>query len=191
MKIKNMRQTNTARVNNRRVTLRVVKGGTYQQSGINHLVNTAWNFAYSALWNCTQFSTKEIEAAKEKIAEYLHLFKNPQKAFLIFCQRVVLARYYISKNAGYSIPLPSVWLDRNNEHGFADTKLWYDEIKTLREAMPGYKAEIKALAEAVLEFSEEPTTQNYQYWRQYFIDRQTPGLLNLFQVIAAQQIGTA
>ena len=46
----------------------------------------------------------------------------------------------------------------------------------------------KALAEAVLEFSEEPTIQNFQYWRRYFIDRETPGLLNLFQVTAIQQL---
>jgi hypothetical protein len=54
--------------------------------------------------------------------------------------------------------------------------------------LPAYKAELRALAEAALEFGDEPTTQNYHYWRQYFIDRDAPGLLSLFQMIAAQQI---
>ncbi|MBL0267165.1 MAG: hypothetical protein IPP99_00365 [Chitinophagaceae bacterium] len=44
------------------------------------------------------------------------------------------------------------------------------------------------MAKAVLEFSQEPTIQNYQYWRKYFIEKETPGLLNLFQVVAIQQL---
>ncbi len=186
-----MRQTNKLKGKSTRATLRVVKNETSPDPQISKLVNTAWNFAYSALWNCTQFSTKEIDAAKEKIAEYLQLSKNSEKAFLAFCQRVLLARQYVNNAPSRYIPLPSVWLDRNYEHGFAGTRAWYDEIKTVRDSLPAYKAELKALAEAALEFSEEPTTQNYHYWRQYFIDRQAPGLLNLFQVIAVQQIGNA
>ncbi|MFT3843695.1 MAG: hypothetical protein QM725_01480 [Lacibacter sp.] len=172
-----------------RTALKVVKG-LQKQHELAAMTNTAWNFANSSLWNCTQFSLKEIEAAKEKIAEFLSLSKDPSKAFSIFCQRVLLARYYVNKH-NRAMPLPTVWLDRSNEYGFAGTKAWYDEIKTIRESLPNYKQELKAMAEAVMEFSEEPTVQNYQYWRKYFIDKQTPGLLNLFQVIAIQQICNA
>lgn len=169
-------------------TMRVVKGMEERKTAIAGLTATAWSFAYSSLWNCTQFSEKEVEAAKERIREFLHLSREPQKAFSIFCQRVLLARYYVTKNPGRYIPLPSVWLDRANAQGFAGTKSWYEEIKSIRESLPAYKSELKAMAEAVLEFSEEPTVQNYQYWRNYFIEKQTPGLLNLFQVIAIQQL---
>lgn len=186
-----MRPTNTARPTNKRATLKVVKNDSTPETQITKLVKTAWNFAYSSLWNCTQFSSKEINVSKEKIEEYLLLARNPEKAFLVFCQRVLLARQYVNKNAARFVPLPSLWLDRNYEYGFAGTKTWYDEIKAVRDSLPAYKAELKALAEAALEFSEQPTTQNYQYWRQYFIDKQMPGLLNLFQVIAVQQIGNA
>lgn len=151
-------------------------------SNLDGLTDTAWTFVHSALWNCTQFTTKEINAAKGKIAEYLRLSKQPRKAFLSFCQRVLLARYYLNITDGRFLPLPSAWLDRSNEKGFASTKGVYDEVRAIRESLPGYKAEIKALAEAVLEFSEEPTEQNFLYWRNYFTERQTPGLLNLFQV---------
>lgn len=119
------------------------------------------------------------------------LAKNPERAFLVFCQRVLLARQYVNKSPDRFVPLPSLWLDRNYEHGFAGTKNWYAEIKAIRDSLPSFKAELKALAEAALEFSEEPSTKNYQYWRQYFIEKQAPGLLNLFQVIAVQQIGNA
>lgn len=169
-------------------TMRVVKGMNEAKPELTPLITAAWNFAYSSLWNSTQFSQKEIDTAKEKIAEYLRLAEHPAKAFSIFCQRVLLARYYVSKNASRYIPLPSVWLDRNNATGFAGTKAWYDEMKAVRESLPNYKNELKAMAEAVLEFSEEPTIQNYQYWRKYFIEKETPGLLSLFQVVAIQQL---
>ena len=183
-----MRHQTAPKLRTYRPIMRIVKGGNEEQTELTSLINAAWNFAYSSLWNCTQFSTKEIETGKEKIGEYLSLSNHPAKAFSIFCQRVLLARYYVSKSPGRYIPLPSVWLDKNNATGFAGTKAWYAEIKSLRESLPNYKNELKAMAEAVLEFSEEPTVQNYQYWRKYFMEKQTPGLLNLFQVVAIQQL---
>lgn len=183
-----MRHQTAQKLRNNRPTMRVVKGMNEQQTALAPLINATWNFAYSSLWNSTQFSQKEIETGKEKIAEYLKLAKHPVRAFSIFCQRVLLARYYVSKNSSRYIPLPSVWLDRDNATGFSGTKAWYEEIKSVRESLPNYKNELKAMAEAVLEFSEEPTVQNYQYWRKYFMEKQTPGLLNLFQVVAIQQL---
>ena len=183
-----MRHQTAEKLRTDRPTMRLVKGMNDQQTVLAPLINAAWNFAYSSLWNSTQFSQKEIETGKEKIAEYLKLAKHPARAFSIFCQRVLLARYYVSKNSSRYIPLPSVWLDKDNSTGFAGTKAWYEEIKSVRESLPNYKNELKAMAEAVLEFSEEPTVQNYQYWRKYFMEKQTPGLLNLFQVVAIQQL---
>lgn len=166
--------------------LRVVKERTTANTSPAALINTAWNFAYAALWNNVKFSVKETEAAKERIAAYL-LSENPDKTFLVFCQRVLLARHYVMKNPGRYIPLPSVWLDANNKLGFAGTQRWYDDVRTMRESMPAYKTGIKALAEAVLELSKDPSPGNYEYWRSYFIDHQTPGLLNLLQVATVQQ----
>ena len=154
----------------------------------NCLMEAAWNFSYSALWNDTLFSTKEITAAKARILEYLLLARCPRKAFIAFCQRVLLARYACITGKARMLSLPSEWLDRANAQGFVSTREWLQEIKAVRESLPGYKQEIKALAEAVLEFAEEPTIQNYQYWRSYFIEKGTPGLLNLFQVTAIQQL---
>jgi hypothetical protein len=185
-----MRQQNRKAERNYQPTLRVIKGHKQQQTDLAELVNTAWTFAYSSLWNCSLFSTKEIDAAKENIAVYLKLSNTPRTALLSFCQRVLLARYYLNNGTSRYIPLPSVWLDRSNEKGFAGTRQWYNEIKAVRESLPHYKAEIKALAEAVLEFSEEPTRQNFYYWKNYFIEKQTPGLLTLLQVYASNHLFT-
>lgn len=163
------------------------KGYATLASQQTQYVNTAWNFAYSALWNTVKFSMKEIELAKQKIAVHLHS-ENPEKTLLAFCQRVLLARDYITKNPGRYIPLPSVWLDDKNKLGFSGTQQWYDKITTIRGSLPAYKTGIKALAEAVLEVSKDPSRGNYEYWRSYFIERNTPGLLNLFQIATVQQL---
>jgi hypothetical protein len=182
-----MRENTTSLQHSNIPDLIAIKGALFETSPVENLVNTAWNFAYSSLWNGTQFSQKEIRYAKEKIEEYFTLAENPRKAFLSFCQRVLLARQYVSTARGRYLPLPSVWFDKNNEYGFVGTKDWYTEIKRVRLSLPAYKEEIKALAEAVLEYSEEPTLQNFTYWRSYFIEKGTPGLLNLFQVAAINQ----
>ena len=157
------------------------------ETSIEQLVDAAWNFAYSSIWNSTQFSQREVRSAKEKIEEYFTLSKSVRRAFVSFCQRVLLARQYVTSQKGRHMPLPSVWFDKNNEYGFAGTRDWYAQIKAVRTSLPAYKEEIKALAEAVLEYSEEPTQQNFNYWRSYFIDKGTPGLLNLFQIAAINQ----
>jgi hypothetical protein len=169
-------------------SLKVVKEYRDTNAEVARLVNSAWNFAYNSLWSMNTFSSKEIETAKESIYEYLTLAKSPRKAFITFCQRILLARNYVKACKGRYIPLPSIWFDRDFKDGFVGTRKWYAEIKTIRESLPNYKQEIKALAEAVLEFNDEPSIQNYQYWRQYFIEKAAPGLLNLFQVTAIQQL---
>src|SRR5687768_18531795 len=115
-------------------TLRVA-----EQSPNDHfsqLVNTAWTFASTALWNTTVFSEAEIQRAKTLIADYLNNDAT-DNAFLVFCQRVLLARHYITSQPGRYIPLPSVWLDHNNKLGFAGTGAWYDRITAIRESVPG------------------------------------------------------
>ena len=182
-----MRQRTMKMKGNNQPELKVIRGFLDDKTEVAPLVNSAWNFAYSALWNAVQFSSKEVNAAKEKITEYFLLSNDPRKAFLSFCQRVLLARHYVNSAKGRYIPLPSLWFEKENEAGFTGTKEWYTEIRNIRSSLPNYKQEIKALAEAVLEYSEEPTVQNFHYWRNYFIDKETPGLLNLFQVNAINQ----
>ena len=154
------------------------------------LVNSAWNFAFTALWNNSVFSKAEIATAKESITEFLAAFKDKEKGYSIFCQRVLLARQYVTAKLNRFIPLPSIWLDKNNASGFAGTKEWYNNIKAVRTSLPNFKTELRAFAEAVLEISQDPTNANFHYWRNYFIEKKTAGLLSLFlQTIANEQFG--
>lgn len=181
-----MRQATITHTKNYTLPLRAVKSVSADKNPVR-LVNTAWNFACAALWNTIQFSSKEIENAKQQIAALLQS-DNAEKAFIAFCERVLLARQYVAKSPGRYIPLPSVWLDSNNKLGFAGTQRWHDNIKAIRESVPGYKTGIKALAEAMLELSKDPSAKNYKYWRSYFIDHNTPGLLQLLQSATVQQL---
>ena len=147
------------------------------------LVNTAWTFAQSALWNCQQFSSKECEDAKAHVSHFLQLFRNQRKGFLVFCQRILLARQFLEIGSGPQLyTLPSTFLDRKHELGFAFTKALFKEVRVIRGRLPGFERELRALAEAVLEFSEAPCRKNFRYWKYYFIDRDKPELLNLFQL---------
>lgn len=171
--------------------LRVVRGLKDQAGSIDELVDTAWVFAHTALWNTSIFSNREIEEAKSQIHEQIVHSKNPEKAYSNFCQRVLLARLRLSNNLEKQVALPSIWLENDNPIGFSATKDWYDTIRAIRLSLPAYKAELKAFAEAILEMKQDASRRNFEYWKNYFIEKKAPGLWSLFlQTIARQQFGS-
>ena len=157
------------------------------KNNLKSLINTAWVFAHTVLWNNQVFSGIEISEAKAYIYDWLNTGKKTSKAFVNFCQRIILARQNVHALNTDFLSLPSLWLDKDNPDGYSVTREWLDEIKLVRHSLPNFQIELKALAEAVLEFSEEPTKENFNYWRNYFIERDQPVLLNLFTVFCANQ----
>ncbi len=185
-----MKQHQTSVANPYKPIFRIIRGLKNEEHDLDKLVNTAWNFAYTALWNTVVLSKSEISTAKAIIREYLLSSKTPLKAYKSFCQRVLLARQYVSSQPGRYIPIPSIWLDKKNETGFAGTKEWYRNILAVRRSLPNYKTELKAFSEAILEMTEDPSAQNFIYWRNYFIEKRVPGLLTLFlSTVANEQFG--
>lgn len=152
---------------------------------IQHLTDAAWMLACTALWNTALFSATETEKARTLIKELFIKAEDPYKAYLAFGERVLLARHYLSGSRSRYIPLPTVWLDPLNEKGYRGTALWHQHILETRAALPVYKIELRALAEGVLEMTEEPTVQNFLYWKNYFIEKRAPGLLRLFLSVLA------
>jgi hypothetical protein len=161
-----------------------INGG---KENLKSFINTAWLFAHTVLWNNQVFSGIEISEAKAYIYDWLNTGKKTTKAFVNFCQRIILARQNVHALNTDFLCLPSLWLDKDNPDGYRVTKEWLDEIKIIRHSLPNYQIELRALSEAVLEFSEEPTQENFNYWRNYFIEREQPVLLNLFTVFCANQ----
>jgi hypothetical protein len=156
-----------------------------EQESIKVLVNSAWNFAYSALWSHCFFSTLEKDKARKAIRCYLLHSPDQEKAYYNFCQRVLLARDYVNKNPARFIPLPAQWLDESNENGFAGTEAWLDQMLEKRTSLPLYRREWKALAEAVLEMATDASEKNFWYWKVYFLERAERNLWELFLGIVA------
>lgn len=155
------------------------------------LAATAWGFAYSTLWGSYHFSTQETETAIGAIKAFIRLHPNAEKGFSVFCQRVALARTEFGKPLLVAMSLPSEWFDWRNDDGFVSTKPLFDRIEKTRASLPYHRQELKALAEAVLEFSQAPTKDNYRYWQEYFICHNQSVLLTLFRLAAVQHIYTA
>jgi hypothetical protein len=152
---------------------------------MQHLLGAAWNLAHTALWQTAIFSATEINTARELIKEELATAPDAYKAYLAFGERVLLARHYLSKGRNRYVPLPSLWLHPNNAKGYRGTAAWHQKILEVRASLPVYKIELRALAEGVLELTEEPTVQNFLYWKHYFIEKRAPGLLQLFLSVLA------
>jgi hypothetical protein len=127
--------------------LNLIKGG---KDNLKSLINTAWLFAHTVLWNNQVFSSIEISEAKAYIYDWLNAGKKSTKAFINFCQRIILARQNVHALNSDFLSLPSLWLDKDNPDGYSVTKEWLDEVKLIRHSIPNYQIELKALAEAIL-----------------------------------------
>lgn len=165
--------------------LRVIRGFKKDELSLEQATDTAWQIAYSVLWNNQILSEQEINNGKQSIKEYFERSTDRYKAFLSFCQRVVLAKEYISKSTLRYIPLPGVWLDKNNSVGFAGTKNWYAELIKTRDSLPTYRAALRQFADWVLTFSENPTTECFYLAKLYLTECNEPHLFNLFVQFAA------
>ena len=152
---------------------------------MQHLVAAAWVLAHTALWDTAIFSVTETEGARAFIRDELTKAPDAYKAYLAFGERVLLARYYVAARRGRYVPLPTVWLHPDNPKGYRGTVAWHQKILDTRASLPVYKIELRALAEGVLEMTEEPTVQNFLYWKHYFIEKRAPGLLQLFLSVLA------
>jgi hypothetical protein len=158
-----------------------------QKAYSNILAEAAWSLAYSSLWNTSLFSERETEAATNFINHYIYTAPDPYKGYIILCERVLLARMYVARNGSRYIPLPSTWFNVTNVKGFAGTDKWYQNLLLVRSSLPVYKIELKAFAEAILEMAEEPSVNNFSYWRNYFIER-NKDLLELFLATTANVV---
>ncbi|MFL5789503.1 MAG: hypothetical protein ACJ748_15695 [Flavisolibacter sp.] len=158
---------------------------SFNKDSVHLLSETGWNLAYATLWNTTLLSDLEIECAKSFIYNYFSSSSDPYKTYISFSERVLLASEYVNSRSNRFIPVPSKWFNEKNDKGFAGTKSWHERLLSIRNSLPVYKIEIKALAEAVLEMKEEDSLSNYRYWKNYFIERNTARMLQLFMVIVA------
>lgn len=100
---------------------------------IDFYTDATWEFACNILWNGHPFSQSEINLAKLYIKDYYleipaeKFSETINKHFAAYCERILLARNYVSRHAQRYIPHPCIWLSKENPKGFAGTKRWYLE----------------------------------------------------------------
>ena len=153
---------------------------TVNNNSIDIYTQAAWNLSYSAFWEQFDFSVIEIETAREFIHSFICNGVDPYANYMAYCQRVLMAYSYIKNENEKYIPLPSKWFDKANDKGFIGTSRWMEVLNIKRKAIPLYRIELKAMAEAVLEMNEDPTVRNFRYWKSYLLDRKQEWLYSLF-----------
>jgi hypothetical protein len=166
-------------------TLTPIIGYSDQQQKLTTLTKLLWNIAYTALWNGSIFSTQEKTNTLDAIKAYLVHEDNLEHAYTEMVQRILITRRYLQKDPQRFVPLPSIWFEATNIYGYNGTASWFADIRLTRLSLPLYKLSLKAFAEAILEMAEEPGAKNFHYWREYFIERNCQGLLNLFLATVA------
>lgn len=100
-------------------------------AAIRLLTDATWDFAHSILWGGFPFSKAETHLAKLFIKEYYDeipaekFSETAHRHFTAYCERVLLAKNYVSRFPHRYIPHPCIWLHKENPKGFAGTKAWY------------------------------------------------------------------
>lgn len=159
-----------------------------QKATIETYTRAAWACAQVALWGNVVFSIEERERARQYIGSWLIKQPDIYQAYIEFCERVLLTRQYISQHSARYVPVPSLWLDPANKHGFNGTLKWHRQLLDRRRSSPLHRLHWKALAEAILDMVESTDREHYQYWCNYFTERSLPQTLALFRQSVAEAV---
>ena len=167
-------------------SLKAISGGLNDKtSGISILVNLAWTILYTAFWNGIIFSEEEKRSAMTSIRNILMLKNSPQKGYIEFIQRVLLARYHNNRYPVLNLPFPTQWLNGEYKLGYSSTKDAFKDLCKTRISDPLYKNEMNSFGTAILEIYKEPTGKNFHSWSSYFIFHRQARLYFLFLSTAA------
>lgn len=145
-----------------------------------NLCNGAWSFAHTVLWKDQQFSNEELFKAKQSIRDYFELAPDYKKAFIAFCERVILTSRYISADPNRYVPSPSVWFNRNYEHGFAGTRSWLKRVNEKRQQVSGYLKHLTTLAQHYYQYLQRPCEKSFNECREKLIEQNAFSLLQHF-----------
>ncbi len=113
------------------------------------------------------------ERAKAKMLVAAHLQKGD---LVTFVERILLHR---QREGQLSCPA-SFFLDPYNALGFVRSSGWIRDLEAMREKMPAYKLESRALAEALSEMITDPSRKTFRYWQYYFNERKAFESLGTF-----------
>ena len=163
--------------------LRSIPGLKESLPKLSALAASAWTITHAFVFSRLQFTGMEKQKAIAEIYQYILEGSNPEKGYRTYLERIVLYTCYAEEPM--SNLLPSLWLSPAAKTGFAKTASSIQQIEMMRESIPAYRVETKALAEALQEMSEHPSPQNFIYWKDYFTLIKQERLLELFCIACA------
>ncbi len=148
---------------------------------LDTLAAAGWGFARVILFS-TRFNN---EKQNQKILSYIRRFlagaNNPYDAYIEFCHRIMLFTQYIMRyKKGVPPACALTWFNPSYPEGFEKTRIMQERFLQKRELEPSWKKHWKALAEAVLDITEDGSTQNFEYWINWFRQRRAGIYLYLF-----------
>ena len=157
-----------------------VRGSKNYKSEIEQFTFAAWNFAHTVLWPEQQFCKEDKERALTFIHTYFVQAKDKRKAFIGFCERIVITNKFITGQPTRFVPNPSVWFNFNYEHGFAGTKSWFQQIQAKREDIPDYMKHLTVIAENYLEYIIKPSARVFNKCRKKLLELNARTVLQHF-----------
>ncbi|MFI5195720.1 MAG: hypothetical protein ACHQD8_01400 [Chitinophagales bacterium] len=140
----------------------------------------AWSFANTVLWPEQSFPKDELQLALQYIRHYFELARDKKKAFVAFCERIILTKRYITAQPGRFLPAPSVWFNYYYAHGFTGTKSWLEQIQAKRKDIPGYLQHISTVAEYYLLYIQRPSAKTFNSCRKKLLALKAYSLLQFF-----------
>lgn len=163
-------------------TIPFIPQGTNKENKttIENYCEGAWSFASTILWPEQNFQKEEIQLALQYIRYYFELARDKKKAFVAFCERVVLTNRYVSAQPNRFLPNPSVWFNFHYAHGFAGTRNWLEQIQAKRTDIPGYLQHITTVAEYYLQYIQRPSAKIFNGCRKKLLALKAYSLLQFF-----------
>lgn len=155
------------------------------QPGISLMVDSSWTLCVAALYPDCNLSEEDKLSAQHLLRNLILQSDEPYKKYLEVCQRVLLTRERMIHDRSFGISSIPWRFFNSSSKGYAVSAGWYEELLSARKQFPSLKLHFRALAEAVLEFAGEPTAENFNYWREWFIANNLRDEWHLYAYCAA------
>ena len=157
------------------------KSAFASNENLDTLAAAGWSFARPILFSSRLYN----ESRREKIHGYIRRFMasagDPYKAYLEFCLRILLALDHIARyEKGLLTTGAPVWFNPSFSEGFARTEPMYERYLQKKTGRSLWGKNWKALTESVLDITEDATTENFEYWINWFRQRRAWVQLYLF-----------
>jgi hypothetical protein len=113
-------------------------------------VNGAWNLANTLLWPTKTFNEVETDLVKAEISKLIltDSFVTTRANYIAFCERVIMAYQFITRDAKRFAPHPLKYFSPYFEHGFAGTNDWYMDVLHERCYIIVHRFDMRVLAES-------------------------------------------